>query len=175
MARRPPTLTRSIEQTANPRDALRGGWYDSPVSNEAPVGVTDDDPLPATAADAPHGSPRRSAPVRTTLTIVPFIAAAFLASCGAEERAYCVDRDDIVVDEEECDRDYHGYGGGHFWVYPGANRLYGRGDRVNATDQHRSAALTFVGNRGGFGTSGSGRTVKSGGGFSGAFRGGFGG
>lgn len=44
-----------------------------------------------------------------SLTVVPIVAAAFLAGCGEEEEqetAYCVDENEQVVDNSQCDDDY---------------------------------------------------------------------
>lgn len=89
---------------------------------------------------------RRSRSV--TLAVVPLLAAAFLSGCGDKETAYCVDRDNRVTDNVNCDRaDNPGF----FWFFggPGLVRgsLAGPGERINATDR---AALA---RRGGFGSS----------------------
>jgi len=83
-----------------------------------------------------------------TLAVVPLLAAAFLAGCGEDETAYCVDQDNRVTDNVNCDRaDNPGF----FWFFggPGLGRgsLAGAGERINSTD---TAALA---RRGGFGSS----------------------
>jgi hypothetical protein len=103
-----------------------------------------------------------------TLVVVPLLAAAFLAGCGEDETAYCVDQDNRVTDNSYCDRaDNPGF----FWFFggPGLGRgsFAGSGDRISSTD---TAALA---RRGGFGSSarsgGIGRATGKtiGGGFSG--------
>ena len=84
------------------------------------------------------------------LVVVPLLAAAFLAGCGNEEKetAYCVDQNNQVTDNDNCDR---GNNSGFFWFF-GAAGLHrgsfaGAGERINSTDK---AALA---KRGGFGSS----------------------
>ncbi|MGH2942146.1 MAG: hypothetical protein ACRDLN_05160, partial [Solirubrobacteraceae bacterium] len=83
------------------------------------------------------------------LTVVPLLAAAFVAGCGGErETAYCVDRGNRVTENRYCDRaDNPGF----LWFFgaPGLGRgtLAGPGERINSTD---TAALA---RRGGFGSS----------------------
>lgn len=83
-----------------------------------------------------------------TLVVVPLLAAAFVAGCGDDETAYCVDQDNRVTDNSHCDRaDNPGF----FWFFggPGLGRgsFAGSGERINSTD---TAALA---RRGGFGSS----------------------
>ena len=105
------------------------------------------------------------------LVVVPLIAAAFLSGCGGEEEtAYCVDENDVVVENRHCES---GTNGGFFWFFGGAGlgrgSIAGPGERINSTDK---AALA---RRGGFGAngrstssgSGVGTKVSTGGGFSG--------
>jgi hypothetical protein len=112
---------------------------------------------------------RRSKSVK--LVVVPLLAAAFLAGCGEDETAYCVDQSNHVTDNSRCDR---GDNPGFFWFFgaPGLGRgsLAGSGERINSTDK---AALA---RRGGFGSSArsggvgrpTGRSIGGGfGGFSG--------
>jgi hypothetical protein len=96
------------------------------------------------------------------------MALAFQA-CGEDETAYCVDANDEVVENQNCDRAGNGLGGGvFFWMF--GSRLGGRvpqrgerisGERVNPLDK---ATLQ---SKGGFGSSarpgGIGRTVSAGG------------
>jgi hypothetical protein len=101
---------------------------------------------------------RRSRDV--ALVVVPLLAAA-VTGCGGNDTAYCVDRNDQVVENRSCD----GHGSpGFFWYYGGAGgsrsgtQLKG-GDRVVSTDIAENAR------RGGFGSSsksgGVGRSVAS--------------
>jgi hypothetical protein len=103
------------------------------------------------------------------LVVVPLLAAAFLAGCGGEEEtAYCVDQENRVTDNSNCDRANNP---GFFWFFggPGLARgsFAGSGERINSTDKGALAR------RGGFGSSArsggvgrpTGKTI--GGGFSG--------
>lgn len=86
---------------------------------------------------------------KVDLVVVPLLAAAFLSGCGGEkETAYCVDQNNVVTDNEYCDRaDNPGY----LWFFGAAGltrgSLAGAGERINSTD---TAALA---KRGGFGSS----------------------
>ncbi len=97
---------------------------------------------------------------RLKLSIVPLLAASFLAGCGDdEETAYCVDGENRVVENRYCDDEYDGVGGTglFFWYFGGVGganvrvgeRLTG-GERISASDR---AALA---RRGGFGSSSRG-------------------
>ncbi len=102
------------------------------------------------------------------LAVVPLIAAAFLAGCGEDETAYCVDESNRVTENRRCES---GTNSGFFWFFGaaglGRGALAGPGERINSTDR---AALA---RRGGFGSSArpggigrpTGKTI--GGGFSG--------
>lgn len=91
------------------------------------------------------------------LAIVPLLAAAFSA-CGnsqEEEVAYCVDKDDKVVENRYCDENNGGGGLGGFFFFYGAGG-FGRGDRVPAGGERINAAdRAAVAARGGFGSSAS--------------------
>ena len=83
------------------------------------------------------------------LVVVPLIAAAFLSGCGGEDEvAYCVDENDVVVENRHCES---GTNGGFFWFFGaaglGRGSIAGPGERINSTDK---AALA---KRGGFGKS----------------------
>lgn len=86
------------------------------------------------------------------LAVVPLLAAAFSA-CGTtqkEETAYCVDKNDEVVENRSCD----GNNSGFFWFYGagGLNRgarVPAGGERINSTDR------VAVAQRGGFGATSS--------------------
>ena len=70
---------------------------------------------------------------------MPLLAGGFLAGCG-KENAYCTDRSGRVVDNRECDDEYHsGYYGGHYWAFTGG-RKYGKGQTVDAGSQQIAAA-----------------------------------
>ena len=114
------------------------------------------------------------------LTIVPAVAAAFLAGCGeddASETAYCVDENEMVVENYQCDDDYNrGGGGGFFFFYAATSLGRGqsirglRGDRVRTSDRATLARRGGLGgansNSGGVGRSTS-RSSGGGSGFSG--------
>jgi hypothetical protein len=61
-----------------------------------------------------------------TTTVLATAATGFMAGCGAgaeeEQRAYCVDEDGEIVDDEYCDDDYRGPGAGFFFLYLGGFR-----------------------------------------------------
>jgi hypothetical protein len=59
-----------------------------------------------------------------TTTVLATAATGFTAGCGVEEeqRAYCVDEDGEIVDDEYCDDDYRGPGAGFFFLYLGGFR-----------------------------------------------------
>ncbi|MGI8781358.1 MAG: hypothetical protein ACR2L8_14565 [Solirubrobacteraceae bacterium] len=94
------------------------------------------------------------------LAVVPLLAAAFSA-CGSsqdEEVAYCVDKDDKVVENRYCDGNHNDGGGGFFFFY-GAGGL-GRGARVPSGGERINAAdRAAFAQRGGFGASASDRGV----------------
>ena len=111
---------------------------------------------------------RTSASVK--LTVVPMLAAAFLAGCGEDEKetAYCVDGSDKVVDNERCDDESDGVGGGgFFWFFAGGGRGYGLGSRVSGPgDRIRASDRGALARRGGFGSSARSGGVGRGGGSS---------
>jgi hypothetical protein len=61
-----------------------------------------------------------------TTTVLATAATGFTAGCGVdtdeEQRAYCVDEDGEIVDDEFCDDDYRGPGAGLFFLYLGGFR-----------------------------------------------------
>ena len=59
-----------------------------------------------------------------TTTVLATAATGFAAGCAVEEeqRAYCVDEDGEIVDDEYCDDDYRGPGAGLFFLYLGGFR-----------------------------------------------------
>ncbi len=101
------------------------------------------------------------------LVVVPLLAAAFLAGCGNEEKetAYCVDQNNQVTENQNCDR---GNNSSFFWFFGaaglGRGSFAGAGERINSTDR---AALA---RRGGFGSKAqtggvgraTGRTISGG-------------
>ena len=106
---------------------------------------------------------RSSTAVR--LTIVPLLAASFLAGCGDdEETAYCVDENDEVVENRYCDDEYDGVGvaGAYFWYFGATGGNIARGTRVSGGDRVSASDRAALAQRGGFGSrSGGGSIGKS--------------
>ena len=110
----------------------------------------------------------RSVPIAT----LSAIALAF-AACGddEEETAYCVDEENRVVDNANCDRVSNAPGGGFFWLFLAGNRLGGRvpapGQRLPAGERIHPSDRAALQSKGGFGSNarstGIGRTVSGGG------------
>jgi hypothetical protein len=85
-----------------------------------------------------------------TTTVLATAATGFMAGCGSgeddaeaeEQRAYCVDEDGRVVDDDYCDDDRGGIGPGLFFLYLGGFRpglpigtvLPPGGTRINPND-----------------------------------------
>ena len=79
-----------------------------------------------------------------TTTVLATAATGFMAGCGVEEeqRAYCVDEDGEIVDDDYCDDGYRGPGAGFFFLYLGGFRpglpvgtvLPSGGTRINPAD-----------------------------------------
>ena len=61
-----------------------------------------------------------------TTTVLATAASGFTAGCALdteeEQRAYCVDEDGEIVDDDYCDDDYRGPGAGFFFLYLGGFR-----------------------------------------------------
>jgi hypothetical protein len=102
------------------------------------------------------------------LVALPVLAAA-LAACGSDN-AYCVDRNDQIVENRNCD-DYVGHPG-FFWYYGGhaAGGKLVRGTRLTGGDRVANSNVAENVRRGGFGSSsestsgGVGRSVAHSGG-----------
>jgi hypothetical protein len=111
----------------------------------------------------------RSVPIVT----LSAIALAFSACGDEEETAYCVDENDVVVDNEECDDRYNGGShGGFFWLFLASNRLNRAptpGQRLpsDGAERVRANDRSTLQSKGGFGSrargSGVGRSVSGGG------------
>jgi hypothetical protein len=83
-----------------------------------------------------------------TTTVLTTAATGFMAGCAAggedeeEQVAYCTDENGEIVDEDLCDEDRVGGGGGLFFLYLGGFRpglpvgtvLPSGGTRINPTD-----------------------------------------
>jgi hypothetical protein len=97
------------------------------------------------------------------LVAVPVLAAA-LAACGSDN-AYCVDRNDQIVENRYCDN-YVGHPG-FFWYYGGhaAGGKFVRGTRLTGGDRVANSNVAENVRRGGFGSktaaSGVGRAVSA--------------
>jgi hypothetical protein len=102
---------------------------------------------------------RSSTAVR--LSIVPLLAASFLAGCGDdEETAYCVDENDEVVENRYCDDEYDGVSsGGVFFWYFGASGALSRGQRASGGERVSASDRAALARRGGFGSRSSGSGV----------------
>ena len=99
-----------------------------------------------------------------TLGTVGALATAF-AGCGEDdERAYCLDENEQVVDNSECDDDR---GGSHVWFFAGGSYVRGQSLRGQSGERIAASNKAALANRGGFGstgrsTGGSGIGVKTG-------------
>lgn len=106
------------------------------------------------------------------LSVVPLLAASFLAGCGdEEEQAYCVDADDQVVENRYCDDEYYGTSGAgaYFWYFTSPSSRYGVGQQVAGGTRIAASNRAALASRGGFGgtasSEGVGRSfTRSGGG-----------
>lgn len=112
---------------------------------------------------------RSSTAVR--LSIVPLLAASFLAGCGDdEETAYCVDENDEVVENRYCDDEYRGTvgAGAFFWYFGASGSGIRRGSKVSGGDRISASDRAALAKRGGFGSrssgGGVGKSFSSGGG-----------
>lgn len=89
--------------------------------------------------------------------VVPALAASFLAGCGEEEeQAYCVDQDDVVVENRFCDDDYGVGPAFFFWSF--GSTTYARGQKIKGGTKIRAADRAALARRGGFGTKGGSRS-----------------
>lgn len=100
------------------------------------------------------------------LGAIPVMSLAFLAGCGDDEVAYCVDQEDTVVDNSFCDDDFTGT---YFWSFIAASE----GSKIVKGSKIKKAASKIAANnkaalasKGGFGASagagaGIGRAVAS--------------
>lgn len=97
------------------------------------------------------------------LVLIPTFALAF-TGCG-EENAYCVDANDVVVENIQCDDDTSS--SSHFWYFGGGT--YSKNSRVSGGERVQASNKAALAQRGGFGSaksSGSGVGKSFGGGFS---------
>jgi hypothetical protein len=101
------------------------------------------------------------------LVAVPVLAFAFSA-CGGNDNAYCVDKNDRIVENRYCDDDAFNGGGSYFWYYGGhTGGSYVTGTRLTGGDRVSTSNIAENARRGGFGSSsrtsssGVGRSVAS--------------
>lgn len=105
------------------------------------------------------------------LGVVGLLAVAFAACSDAT--AYCVDQDDVVVENENCEDDDRARSGGFFVYYGAIGSGIRRGSRLSGGERIVASNKSAIAQRGGFGGSarsgGVGRSVSggSGGGFGG--------
>jgi hypothetical protein len=90
------------------------------------------------------------------LVAVPVLAFAFSA-CGGNDTAYCVDRNDRIVENRYCDNSVTGGAGAgtFFWYYGGhaGSGRYVPGVRLSGGDRVSSTNIAENARRGGFGSS----------------------
>jgi hypothetical protein len=106
------------------------------------------------------------------LSVVPLLAASFLAGCGDdEETAYCVDQNDQVTENRYCDDEYDGHSnaGVFFWYFGATGSGIRRGTRVSGGERVSASDRAALAKRGGFGSrssrsGGIGKSASSGGG-----------
>lgn len=100
------------------------------------------------------------------LGAMPAMALAFLAGCGEEETAYCVDVEDNVVENSYCDDDFDG-NNGYFWAFVAgsSSSKIVKGSKIKKAASKIAASNTAaLASKGGFGSkssSGVGRSVAS--------------
>ena len=99
------------------------------------------------------GRDRRRSPARVAKSaMLGSVAVTFLAACGEDELARCVDRSTSeIVDVSNCDREAaDGIGGRYFWNFGGSSDT-DIGSRVNGGDSVDPADQASISERGGFG------------------------
>lgn len=96
------------------------------------------------------------------LGALPVMAAAFLAGCGDDETAYCVDQTDTVVENSYCDDDFDNT---HYWAFIGGGGTYVKGSKIKkASSKIAASNKAALAKKGGFGAAagaGIGRAVAS--------------
>jgi hypothetical protein len=95
---------------------------------------------------------RRHRSREVALVTLPVLAAAFTA-CGGSDTAYCVDRNDNVVENRYCD-DFV-FHPGFFWYYGGhaSGGKFVRGTHLTGGDRVANSDIVENTRRGGFGSS----------------------
>ncbi len=108
---------------------------------------------PAEGRGEPAGATgrRRSRAVRSAL--LGSVAVSFLAACGEDDLARCVDRSTSeIVDVSSCDNDADdGFGGRYFWNFGGSSDDTNIGTKVNGGENVDPADQASISQRGGFG------------------------
>jgi len=102
---------------------------------------------------------RRSRDV--ALVAVPVLALAFSACGSDDDTAYCVDKNDRIVENRYCDdeavRGNNGGGGAallpFFWYYGGGGGRLAPGTRLTGGDRVAASNIAENARRGGYGTS----------------------
>jgi hypothetical protein len=113
---------------------------------------------------------RRSRDV--ALVAVPVLALAFSACGSDDDTAYCVDKNDRIVENRYCDEEaVRGNGGGgaavlpFFWLYGGSlvnGKRYATGQRLKGGDRVAASNIAENARRGGFGSSSGSKSSASG-------------
>jgi hypothetical protein len=91
------------------------------------------------------------------------LALAFTACGGDDDTAYCVDKNDQIVENRYCDDEARGGGGGFFWFYGGSlvsGNRYGPGARLKGGDRVAASNIAENARRGGFGSSSRGKSAS---------------
>jgi hypothetical protein len=100
-----------------------------------------------------QGHRRRSRDV--ALVVVPVLAAAFAGCGGNNDSAYCVDKNDRIVENRSCDSANNG---GFFWYYGAGGSRFTPGTRLTGGDRVVSTDIATNARRGGFGSGSSSRS-----------------
>ncbi len=91
------------------------------------------------------------------LGAIPVMSLAFLAGCGEDEVAYCVDGTDTVVDNSYCNDDFND--GTYFWSFIAANQAgkIVKGSKIKkASEKIASSNKGALAKKGGFGAATAG-------------------
>ena len=98
---------------------------------------------------------RRLRSREVALVSVPLLAFAF-GACGGNNTAYCVDRNDRIVENRYCDQTAFNGTPGYFWYYGGhaSGGHYVTGTRLASGSRVASTNIAENVKRGGFGSSG---------------------
>lgn len=100
-------------------------------------------------------SQRRRRSRDVALVVVPVLAAAFAGCGGNNDSAYCVDKNDRIVENRNCDSHNNG---GFFWYYGGGGNRFTPGTRLSGGERVVSTDVAENARRGGFGNGATGRS-----------------